>query len=710
MNDPNWHKDAVVYLLDIKSFKDSDADGFGDFLGLTSKLDYVRDLGANCLCLLPFYPSPLNADGFDIADHRAVHPSVGSLRQFKAFLREAHARGLRVLIDFVLDNTSAEHKWFQRARTSSPGSAARKYYVWSDRPDKYVEASVLRFESERSNWTWDDKAGAFYWHRATAFQPALNYDNPVVIRQMISAMAHWLKHGVDGFRLHGVRYLISREGTRCEDLPETHAVLQQMRLQLSQKYPECVLASVVDAWPEDLKSYFGDRDGDECHVVQYSPLPARLFMSLQTEDRSSMVDFLSQTMHIPESCQLGSFLRDQDALSLLAATTEERDAFWLSYAPDGRARHHSGVRRRLAPLLDYDERRIKLMYALLLSLPGAPILYYGDEIGMGENLFLPDCGGLRTPMQWNADRNAGFSRAESARLYRPVLSDSPGGYEAANAERQMRNGSSLLNSLRRMIACRNQHPALARGDLTILGPGNHKVLAYIRHFEEEAFLCVANLSRASQSVELNLAPFHGTIPVDVFSQTYFPPIGELPYHLTLGAHDFYWRLLRGDIERMTCFISFSSQDEDLAEKLFRDLQAMSIECWKAPGDLSIGESFEERIALTVRRCDRLVVILSKDAIDSEWVKFEVETALAQERDGPDHPVKVLPVRIDDTFHQNETGWVRDCGKRHMGDFRDWRNAPSYQAGLEKLLDAMGSSGRPRRLEGIPGQSDGPGGE
>jgi len=686
MNEPLWYKDAVFYVVDVRSFDDRDGDGLGDFRGLTSRLDYCRDLGVTGLCLLPFYPSPLRDDGFDIADHRAVDPRLGNVRDVKAFLRAAHVRGLRVLVDLVLDNTAIEHNWFQRSRIARAGTSARNFYIWSDRPDKYRGAPVLRFESEQSNWAWDEKAGAFYWHRSAAHQPALNYDNPAVLRRMISVMAYWLKQGVDGFRLHGVSYIVAREGTACADLPETHALLKRIRRLASEAHPQCVLAGVVDAWPEDSARYFGD--GDECHIVQFSSLSARLFMMLAREDRFPLVEFLSKTPAAPEHCQWGSMLRDHDALSLFAMTEEEREYMRRVFSPNPRARHNFGVRRRLMPMLDNDERRARLMYGLLFSLPGAPMLYYGDEIGMGDNIYLPECSGLRTPMQWSSDRNAGFSRAEAARLHRPLVSDSPGGFQAVNVEMQLRIPSSLLAWLRKVISCRERHKALSRGSLTILVPSNPKVLAFVRRDQDEAVLCVANLSRAPGSVELDLSAFEGGVPIDLLSRTYFPPIGKLPYLMTLGPYEFQWHSLTGVEERISCFISYSSRDEELAEKLVRDLEEKSIVCWKAPGDLSIGESFRERIELTVRRCDRLVVILSKDALASEWVKLEVETALQQERLEPERGSRVFPVRTDDAVYQSEVAWANACNARHIGDFRVWQERGKYEAAFDKLLSVI----------------------
>ena len=537
-DDPSWYQEAVIYELHVRSFYDSDGDGVGDFRGLTEKLDYLQDLGVTALWLLPFYPSPLKDDGYDISNYTAVNPAYGTLSDFRLFLREAHRRGLRVITELVLNHTSDQHPWFQRARRSPPGSKWRDFYVWSDSPDKYRDARIIFKDFESANWTWDPLANAYYWHRFYSHQPDLNFDNPEVRKVMLTTMQFWLAMGVDGLRLDAVPYLYEREGTSCENLPETHKALKTIRKRVDERYANRMLLGEANQWPEDAVAYFGD--GDECHMAFHFPLMPRMFMAIRMEDRYPIIDILSQTPPIPSNCQWALFLRNHDELTLEMVTDEERDYMYRVYATDRHARINLGIRRRLYPLLGKDRKKFELMNALLLSLPGTPVLYYGDEIGMGDNIYIGDRNGVRTPMQWNADRNAGFSRASSQRLFLPVTIDPDYHYETVNVEARQNNASSLLWWMKRVIALRKQFKAFGRGSIEFLNPENHKVLAFLRSFGDELILVVANLSRFTQFVELDLSAHKGKVPVELVGRTEFPPVKESPYFLTLGAHIFYW--------------------------------------------------------------------------------------------------------------------------------------------------------------------------
>jgi maltose alpha-D-glucosyltransferase/alpha-amylase len=539
--DQLWYKDAIIYQLHVKSFFDSNGDGIGDFRGLISKLDYISELGVNTLWLLPFYPSPLLDDGYDVSDYRGVHPDYGTLADFRQFVREAHARGIRVITELVINHTSDQHPWFQRARKAKPGSPLRNFYVWSDSDQKYAGTRIIFVDSERSNWTWDPVAGAYYWHRFYSHQPDLNFDNPQVLKAVLSVMRFWLQLGVDGLRLDAVPYLVEREGTSNENLPETHQILKRLRAEVDAAFPGRVLLAEVNQWPEDCKDYFGD--GDECHMAFHFPLMPRMYMAIAREDRFPISDIMRQTPPIPENCQWAVFLRNHDELTLEMVSDSERDYLWQTYAADRRARINLGIRRRLAPLLERDRRRIELMNSLLLSMPGTPIIYYGDEIGMGDNIHLGDRNGVRTPMQWSPDRNGGFSRADPAALVSPPIMDPLYGYGAVNVEAESRDPHSILNWMRRMLAVRLRHPALGRGTLTFLYPKNRKILAYLREYADETILCVANVAHSPQAVELDLSAFLGRVPVELNAGTVFPPIGELTYLLTLSGYGFYWFVL-----------------------------------------------------------------------------------------------------------------------------------------------------------------------
>ena len=544
--DPHWYKDAVIYELHIKAYADANGDGIGDFQGLTQRLDHVQSLGVNTLWLLPFYPSPLRDDGYDVADYEDVHPNYGTLDDFKGFVAEAHRRGLRVITELVVNHTSDQHPWFQAARQAPKGSPERDFYVWTDDPQLYSGTRIIFTDTEKSNWTYDEVAGQYFWHRFFSHQPDLNFDNPAVIEAVLKTMEFWLDLGVDGFRLDAIPYLIERDGTSNENLRETHDVIKQIRKRVDAKYPGRLLLAEANMWPEDVREYFGD--DDECHMAYHFPLMPRMYMAIAQEDRHPVVEILSQTPEIPEHCQWAIFLRNHDELTLEMVTSKERDYLYSMYAADKRARINLGIRRRLAPLLENDRARIELMNSLLLSMPGTPVLYYGDEIGMGDNIFLGDRDGVRTPMQWTSDRNGGFSRADPQQMYLPTIQDPIYGFEAVNVEAQARETSSLLNWTRRMLAVRSTTPAFGRGRFTMLHPGNRKVLAYLREHGEDVILCVANVSRTAQPVELELRAWKGRVPVEMAGRNPFPPIGELPYLLTLPAYGFFWFRLSADAQ------------------------------------------------------------------------------------------------------------------------------------------------------------------
>jgi maltose alpha-D-glucosyltransferase/alpha-amylase len=537
-DDPLWYKDAVIYQIHVKSFFDADDDGIGDFAGLIAKLDYIAALGATAIWLLPFYPSPRLDDGYDISDYRTVHPDYGRIGDVRRLVQEAHARGIRVIIELVINHTSDQHPWFQRARRAKPRSVARDYYVWSDTDQKYLGTRIIFVDSERSNWTWDPVASAFYWHRFYSHQPDLNYDNPRVLREMLSIMRFWLDLGVDGFRLDAIPYLIEREGTSSENLPETHAVLRRIRAELDAKFSGKMLLAEANQWPEHAKDYFGS--DDECHMAFNFPLMPRMYMAIGREDRFPITDIMRQTPSIPDNCQWAIFLRNHDELTLEMVTDMERDYLWETYAADRRARLNLGIRRRLTPLMERDRRRIELMNCLLLSMPGTPVIYYGDEIGMGDNIHLGDRNGVRTPMQWSPDRNAGFSKADPEKLVLPTIMDPLYGYEAINVEAQQRDSHSLLNWTRRMLAVRSKHKAFGRGTLRFLYPRNRKILAYLREDDKETILCVANLAHSPQAVEIDLSEYAERVPVELNNGSLFPPIGQLTYLLTLPPYGFYW--------------------------------------------------------------------------------------------------------------------------------------------------------------------------
>ena len=535
---PLWYKDAVIYQVHVRAFFDSTNDGIGDFVGLTEKLEYIESLGVNTLWLLPFYPSPLRDDGYDIADYENIHPSYGTLADFDRFIAEAQRRQIRVITELVINHTSDQHPWFQASRRAPAGSPERDFYVWSDTNQKYQGVRIIFTDTEKSNWTWDDTAKAYYWHRFFYHQPDLNFDNPAVLDAVVKVMRFWLDRGVDGLRLDAVPYLIEREGTICENLEETHLILKQIRKALDASYPDRMLLAEANQWPADVRPYFGE--GDECHMAFHFPLMPRMFMAVQQEDRHPIVEILRQTPEIPENCQWAMFLRNHDELTLEMVTDEERDYMYRAYATDPQMRINVGIRRRLAPLLENSRRRIELLHSLLFSMPGTPVIYYGDELGMGDNIYLGDRNGVRTPMQWTGDRNGGFSRADPARLYAPPIMDPVYGYQAINVEAQARSAYSILSWMRRMLGLRKQLPVFGRGTIEFLPAQNRKALIYVRQLGDETILCVANLSRSVQPVEIDLSRFKGMIPIEMLGLTEFPRIGDLPYFLTIGPYAFYW--------------------------------------------------------------------------------------------------------------------------------------------------------------------------
>ncbi len=545
--DPLWYKDAIIYELHVRAFSDSNNDGIGDFPGLLTKLDYLQDLGVTCLWLLPFFPSPLRDDGYDISDYLSVNPSYGTVEDFKRFLNAAHDRDMQVMVELVINHTSDQHPWFQAARLAAPGSPERERYVWSETDKLYADARIIFTDTEKSNWTWDPVANAYYWHRFFSHQPDLNFDNPAVIEDVVNIMRFWLDMGVDGLRMDAIPYLIERDGTNCENLPETHAAIKRIRAAIDEGYEGRLILAEANQWPEDVRPYFGD--GDECHMAFHFPLMPRIYMALRQEDRLPITDIMAQTPGIPESCQWGIFLRNHDELTLEMVSDEERDYMYLAYSADPRMRINIGIRRRLAPLLDNNRRRIELLNSLLFSFPGTPILYYGDEIGMGDNIYLGDRNGVRTPMQWSGDRNAGFSRANPAKLFSPVIMDPVLGYEAINVEAQQADTSSLLHWMRNMISLRKLFPVFGRGAQRFLYPENRKVLAYVREDDTTTILCVANLSRFAQPITLDLSEFDGMTPVEMLGYVEFPPITKAPYNITLGSYGFFWLELQPSPDR-----------------------------------------------------------------------------------------------------------------------------------------------------------------
>ncbi|RYY76156.1 MAG: maltose alpha-D-glucosyltransferase [Gammaproteobacteria bacterium] len=573
LQNPTWYKDAVIYQVHVKSYYDANDDGVGDFLGLIDKLDYIASLGVNAIWLLPFYPSPMRDDGYDIAEYRAIHPAYGTMADARRFISEAHKRGLRVITEMVINHTSDQHSWFQKARHAKKDSKARNFYVWSDTNQKYEGTRIIFSDTESSNWTWDPVAGQYFWHRFYSNQPDLNFDNPEVLKEVLSIMHYWFDIGVDGLRLDAIPYLVEREGTANENLPETHAVIKAIRADLEANYPDRMLLAEANLWPEDIQQYFGN--GDECHMAFHFPLMPRMYMAIAQEDRFPIIDILRQMPDIPANCQWAIFLRNHDELTLEMVTDQERDYLWNHYAADKRARINLGIRRRLAPLVERDRRRIELLNSLLLSMPGTPTLYYGDEIGMGDNIFLGDRHGVRTPMQWTDDRNGGFSRADPASLIAPAIMDPLYGFQAINVEAQAHDTHSLLNWTRRMLAVRKQQKAFGRGSLKLLAPANRRILAYLREYTgddgvTEIILCVANVSRAAQAGELDLSGYAGKIPVEMIGGTSFPVITKLNYLLTLPPYGFYWFLLSDESQMPSWYVAPAERSPELTTVIIKN--------------------------------------------------------------------------------------------------------------------------------------------
>ncbi len=537
MGDPLWYKDALIYQLHVKAFLDSNANGIGDFKGLTEKLDYLQELGVTALWLLPMYPSPFKDDGYDIANYLEIHPEYGTLQEFKSFLQEAHRRDLRVITELVVNHTSDQHPWFQEARRN-PASPYRDYYVWSDTDKKFADTRIIFTDTEKSNWAWDPEAKMYYWHRFFSHQPDLNYDNPAVRREVIDVMKFWLDMGVDGLRADAVPYLVEREGTSCENLAETHTVLKEIRKAVDEAYPDRMLLAEANQWPVDVRPYFGN--GDEFHMAFHFPLMPRIFMAIKKEDRHPITEIMSQTPPIPPNCQWGLFLRNHDELTLEMVTHDERDYMYREYAADPRMKINIGIRRRLAPLMDNDRRKIELLNSLLFTMPGTPIIYYGDELGMGDNIYLGDRNGVRTPMQWTGDRNAGFSKADTAMLYSPLNVDPVYGYQALNVEAQVRVPNSLLNWTKRMLAVRKRYKTFGRGTLEWIKPANRAILAYVRKYGGETLLMVHNLAGSAQPVELDLRRFIGAEVIELLNEVRFPQVAEHPYQLSLAPYGFFW--------------------------------------------------------------------------------------------------------------------------------------------------------------------------
>ena len=704
-DDPLWYRDAIIYQLHVKAFHDSVQDGVGDFIGLTEKLNYIRDLGVNAIWLMPFYPSSMRDDGYDIADYCNVHPDYGTLKDFRNFVRQAHRRGIRIITELVINHTSDQHPWFQAARRAPPGSARRSFYVWSDTDKKFPETRIIFTDTETSNWAWDPEAQAYYWHRFFSHQPDLNHNNPQVVKAVIRVMRFWFDIGVDGLRLDAVPYLCVREGTHNENLPETHAVIKQMRTVVDAHYRNRMFLAEANQWPEDVRDYFGD--GDECHVAYHFPLMPRIYMAIAQEDRHPIVEIMYQTPDIPESCQWAIFLRNHDELTLEMVTDRERDYMYQMYAADLRMRLNLGIRRRLAPLMDNDIDKIKLMNSLLMSMPGSPIIYYGDEIGMGDNIFLGDRNGVRTPMQWSPDRNGGFSKVDPQRLYLPPIMDPVYGYEAVNVEAQSRDPSSLLNWMKRLLAVRKAHKTFSRGTLHFRYPGNRKILAYIRAFQQETILCVVNLARSAQPVELDLSPYKGRVPVEMMGRTPFPPIGDLPYLLTLPGHGFYWFLLATEAEippwhqellppvELPVIVLFSgwhsffpeqveSTRRMMAEKLRQQLEAEILpgfiagQRWfTAKGERIERVELFEHIQWSVNKDNWLLMWIRVHLTDAGLQDYFLPLAIAWDKAAEDHPPQMAP------------GILAKVRQRaRMGVLGDALTDPAFS---QALIEAMGQN-------------------
>ena len=704
--DPLWYKDAIIYELHVRAFKDGNGDGIGDFPGLLQKMDHLQDLGITCLWLLPFFPSPLKDDGYDISDYLNVHPAYGTLDDFRAVLDAAHDRGMQVMIELVVNHTSDQHPWFQRARLAPRDSVEREFYVWSDTEQKYQQARIIFSDTERSNWAWDPIAKQFYWHRFFSHQPDLNYDNPRVVEEILKVMRHWLDMGVDALRVDAIPYLVEREGTSCENLPETHAVVKTLRRTIDAEYSNRALLAEANQWPTDVRPYFGD--GDECHMAFHFPLMPRIFMALRQEDRLPITDIIAQTPEIPEICQWGLFLRNHDELTLEMVTNDERDYMYIAYSADPRMRVNLGIRRRLAPLVDNNRRRIELLNSLLLSFPGTPILYYGDEIGMGDNIYLGDRHGVRTPMQWSADRNAGFSTATPARLYSPVIMDPVWGYEAVNVEAQHGDPSSLLHWMRNMIALRKLFAVFGRGRIEFLEPSNRKVLAYLRRFQDEQILCVANLSRFAQPVDLDLSKLEGMTPVEMLGYVEFPPIQRQPYRLTLAPYSFLWLELQQKAEPAEASANLAEQAQLNAtggwDSMFEGASLECLETVKLPEYLPKQRWFagKSRRIKSTRILDWAAFNESRSTLVLLEVQFQdgqsdvyLMPLASTFGDAAEELRRAAPAAIiAPIVSEKESGLLCD------GAFDD----PTCQELLSLIRNGREFKGRSARIQGIPGKA------
>jgi maltose alpha-D-glucosyltransferase/alpha-amylase len=700
-SDELWFKDAIIYQLHVKAFADSNNDGIGDFAGLTEKLDYLEDLGVTALWLLPFYPSPGRDDGYDISDYRTINADFGTMSDFRRFMQEARRRKLRVLTELVVNHTSDQHPWFVRARQSKPTSDARNWYVWSDHDQAYAGTRVIFSDNEKSNWAWDPLAGAYYWHRFFSHQPDLNYDNPRVLAAMIQIMRRWVDLGVDGFRLDAIPYLCEREGTNNENLPETHAIIKKIRSALDSHMPGKVLLAEANQWPEDVNAYFGD--GDECHMAYHFPLMPRIYMAIAQEDRFPITDILRQTPDIPVNCQWALFLRNHDELTLEMVTDVERDYLWSTYATDPRARINLGIRRRLASLMDNDRRKIELMNSLLMSFPGTPIIYYGDEIGMGDNIYLGDRNGVRTPMQWTPDRNGGFSRCDPARLYLPMIMDPVYGYEAVNVEAQSRSLASLLSWTKRLISVRKSSKVFGRGSLTFIRPANRSVLVYVRQYENEVVLCVANLSRSAQAAEIDLTPWRGCVPFELLGRTNFPPIGEAPYLVTLGPYGFFWFLLREPEASMVDSPRIWAEFETLVvtdgwRSLLRDRSKSILERDVLPAFLASRRWYANRGRLATTHIAGTVPIVATDP--------DLGVALLEAKDKRETANYLLPLTIKwtrfDRERQNPSALAAVRQGPREGTLLDATADPSFiSLLLENLRAGRTTEADDRRIEFAP---------
>ena len=706
-DDPEWYKDAIIYQLHVKTFMDADGNGIGDFKGLLKKLDYLQDLGVTAIWLLPFYPSPQKDDGYDIADYFDIHPNYGTLKDFREFVKSAHYRGLRVITELVLNHTSDQHRWFQLARRSDPESPFRDFYIWSDTPEKFQEARVIFQDFEASNWTWDPMARAYFWHRFYSHQPDLNFDNPEVRRSMLKVIDFWMDLGVDGMRLDAVPYLFQREGTNCENLPETHDFLQELRSHVDTHYKSRMLLAEANQWPENAVDYFGD--GDECHMAFHFPIMPRLYMALWMEDRFPLIDILEQTPSIPENSQWAIFLRNHDELTLEMVTDEERDYMYRVYARDPKARINLGIRRRLAPLLNNNRRKMELMNCLLFSLPGTPVVYYGDEIGMGDNYYLGDRNGVRTPMQWSPDRNAGFSMANPQQLYLPVIMDPEYHFESLNVENQTQNPSSLLWWMRRLIATRRRFRAFGRGDIEYLLPDNHKVLAFIRKYDRERILVVINLSRFPQVAELDLSDYSGFIPVEVFSGNRFPKIQDHGYVFTLGPHDYFWFSLHPEAEL-----------EPEGERIWEPHRMILRQDWREIFDGANKMRLEERILpgylkhkrwfrSKSRKIRRTLIgeNIPVSAGDQEFHLLQLEISYIEgESEIYLFPVGYAPDRESGEAEPEDRSevlaWIRTS--KGSGRLYDALQSPAFRGALLSLIaQGRNINGNQGYLSGIPGK-------